>query len=199
VAFWGHIWRLGDLWGDVNSLTGVLSSAVNPDYMHPYKCMKQVTYFTPPVEDAPLGHEIVFGFLVTGLVCTPGIWLVLWKLRQISVKEDDEEEEGSEGSWHEDDTAAENLAAFKAAGGIEAVSKAHRKKAVVDGNELSPREPGNSAVAMAPPAIEASSENADDCGAVQADETVEDHQAEPEDAPDPDGVRDPRGGVHDQQ
>merc|ERR1719424_117530 len=80
------------------------------------ECMAKVEDYVPPIIPVPLWHELVFALLIFIVFMTPVIYLILWKLRQH--KEPDDNSSEGDGSWHEDDTAAANLLAFKQMGGV---------------------------------------------------------------------------------
>jgi len=113
VGWWGHIWREGNLWGDRGAIAGEEISVVpRQPNEQVVECFQKVEVYVEPEIVAPLGHEIAFGILISMLVCTPGFWLFLWKLRQ----HPEEEEDFGDGEAFQDRSAFDNLEEFKTIG-----------------------------------------------------------------------------------
>lgn len=181
-SLWGQLWVLGNLWGDVGvqaeEAEGVTESFKGRQVV---VCMKKVANYRLPVEETPLLHEIVFGCLLTMIVCTPGIWLCLWKLRQ-PAPEAEGELEGDD--YEQDATIVESIKL-----GADPANDAYAIQDISkdDAPAISPREGNKAAVAMAPAAIEAPEDPENN----ENNEVSVPGQA----ALDDDGMRDPRGEV----
>jgi hypothetical protein len=159
VTWWGYIWKLGTLWGDVGATdfgdnvleqaATVVAPLANQQVV---ACWKKVD--RAPVEntDLPISHEIAFGILLFMLFSTPAVWLILWKLRQ----HPEEDIRSDDGSWHEDETAIESLTLFEAQDGLAFAARQFTDK---ENPVQSPRGSNPSAVAMAPPMIEEGADN----------------------------------------
>jgi len=86
-SLWHQQWILGALWGDditAGSVKEMTVAKALPS-QQAVECNKKVDFFVPAETEVPLGHEIAFGTLVVFLVCTPVLWLIFWKIRQIQL------------------------------------------------------------------------------------------------------------------
>lgn len=150
--------------------------------------MKKVSFVDEEEVETPIVHEIIFGVLVMFLVCSPGTWMLLWKLRQHP------EEQEPEDETFQDRTAIENLKLFEALHGDILTLQHHSR----GGPDISPRGDNAAAVGQAPEMIEDDDEDEKDG---EDDDALA--QVEPDDLPAGDvpdnvsagAVSDPRGEV----